>query len=116
MANPPVPRHARPPSRLACALGLIRLALFLVFHRHASLPAGLLNVRVPDAPRGVRLTLLDEIAAGYRTTVVKRFGSLVAERRFGPLTVEAHLKDEDYSAQLAAGMTARTATASGAAA
>lgn len=106
MSTASIPRHARPPavhpSRLAFAWGLVRLALFVVFRRTAPIPGGLLNVRVADAPRGMRLAQLDETAAAYRTTVVKRFGCLVAERRFGPLTVEAHVKDEDYSAQLAA--------------
>ena len=119
-------RHARPParrqpsrvawaeglirliravlSRLAYAWGLARLAVFLVFHLSAPLPTGSLNVRVPDAPRGIRVDVLDEIACAYRTRTVKRFGCQVAERRFGPVVVEAHLKDENYTALLAARM------------
>jgi hypothetical protein len=93
---------------LAWAAGLIRLALFLAFHPSAPLPAGLLNVRVPDAPRGIRVDVLEEIAYAYRTQTVKRFGCQVAERHFGPVVVEAHLKDEDYTAQLAAQMGTRS--------
>jgi hypothetical protein len=52
----------------------------------------------------MRLEDLDMIARAYRTSVSKRYGCLVAERRFGALVVEAHVKDEDYSAQLAARM------------
>ncbi|MGH3295741.1 MAG: hypothetical protein ACRDP7_28475 [Trebonia sp.] len=100
------PRHARPssrpPSRLRTAAGLARLALFRLTHPHAPVPAGLLNVRVPDAPRGMRRAVLDDIAAAYKTRVAKRFGCLVAERQFGPVRVEAHVKDDDYTAQLAA--------------
>jgi hypothetical protein len=88
--------------------------VFLLLHPSAPLPAGLLNVRVPDAPRGIRVAVLEEIAGAYRTRTVKRVGFQVAERSFGPLVVEAHLKDEDYTAQLAARM-GRTA-GSGAAA
>lgn len=100
-ARPPV---RRPPSRLAWAGGLIRLAVFLIFHPSAPTPSGLLNVRVPEAPRDIRVGLLDGMAYGYRTRTVRRFGMTVAERRFGPLLVEAHLKDDDYTAQLAARM------------
>jgi hypothetical protein len=123
-----IPRHAKPPSRpasarwldrlriaftrwlahLAFAWGLARLALFLVFHPSASVPSGVLNVRVPGAPQGMRLAVLDEIAAAYRTRVAKRFGCLVAQRKFGPVVVEAHLNDDDYTAQLAARMGAGT--------
>lgn len=106
MTTASIPRHARPPavrrrSRLAFAWGLVRLAAFIVFRPSAPLPSGWLNVRVPDAPRGMRLALLDQAAAAYRTTVAKRFGCVAAVRHFGPVTVEAHVKDEDYSAQLA---------------
>ena len=130
MTTTSIPRHAntRPPSRLAWAVsllraamsrlawigGLIRLAFYLLFHPSAPLPAGLLNVRVPDAPRAIRVDALEEIACAYRTQTVRRFGCQVAERRFGPVVVEAHLKDDDYTAQLAARM-GRTA-GSGAAA
>lgn len=100
-ARPPV---RRPPSRLAWAGGLIRLAVFLVFHPSAPLPGGLLNVRITEAPRDIRVCLLEGMACGYRTRTVRRFGMTAAERRFGPVVVEAHLKDEDYTAQLAARM------------
>lgn len=98
------PRATRPPSRLAWGAGLIRCGVFLLTHPSAPLPSGVLNVRVPGAPRGMRLAELDGIAAAYRTRVTKRFGCLVAERRFGPLPVEAHVEDDDYTAQLAARM------------
>jgi hypothetical protein len=75
--------------------------VFLVFHPGTPLPSGWLNVRVPDAPRGMRLAFLDQAAAAYGTTVAKRFGCLAAVRPFGPVIVEAHVKDENYSAQLA---------------
>lgn len=111
MTTASIPRHASPPSRFGWAAGLIRLAVFLVFHPSAPVPDGLLNVRVPDAPRGIRVDVLEEIAFAYRTSTVRRFGCQVAERRFGPVTVEAHLKDEDYTAQLAALITREEAAA-----
>lgn len=91
-------------SRLAWASGLIRLAVFLLVHPSAPVPGGLLNVRVPEAPRDIRVGLLEGMAYGYGTETFRRFGMTVVERRFGPVRVEAHLKDDDYTAQLAARM------------
>jgi hypothetical protein len=78
--------------------------VFLIFHPSAPLPGGLLNVRITEAPRDIRVCLLEGMACGYRTRTVRRFGMTAAQRRFGPVVVEAHLKDEDYTAQLAARM------------
>jgi hypothetical protein len=84
--------------------GGARMIMFVLLHPSAQPPSGTLYIRVPGAPRGMQITQLEGIAAAYRTEVTKRFGALVAERKFGPLTVEAHVEDEDYSAQLAARM------------
>jgi len=101
------PRHAqtaprRPASRLGTVWGLARCAWFLLTHPSAPLPVAHLNVRVPSVPREVQLAYLGEIADGYRTERRARRGCLVAERRFGPVTVEAHVNDADYTRQIAA--------------
>lgn len=101
------PRHARteprrPASRLGTAWGLARLAWFLLTHPSAPLPVTSMNVRVPSARREVRLAYLADVADGYRTEGKARRGCLVAERRFGPVTVEAHVNDADYTTQITA--------------
>jgi hypothetical protein len=101
------PRHARteprrPASRLWTILGLARCAWYLLIHPSAPLPTTDMNVRVPAGPREVRLVYLADIADGYRTEGKARRGCLVAERRFGPVVIEAHVNDLDYTRQLAA--------------
>jgi hypothetical protein len=89
------------PGRLRYAAGLIRLAVWLAFHPSAPLPGTRLGIPVPPGPRGERLTRLDLTAAAYRTEVSRRYGMLTAERRFGPLQLEAHVRDsEDYTHSL----------------
>lgn len=100
MTTASIPRHAKPVSRLAWAAGLVRLAVFLLTHPRAPLPSGLLNVRVPAGPRGIQLIGLEDVASAYRTRTEQRHGWQVAERSFGPLTIEAHVKDPDYTTQL----------------
>jgi hypothetical protein len=113
------PRHAltapriKPPTRLRMVAGLVRLAWFLLTHPSAPLPSGRMNIRVPDAPREMRLAFLGEVADAYRTKRQARFGCLVAERRFGPVIVEAHVKDEDYTRQLIALQDEQAAQAAG---
>lgn len=101
------PRHAhtaplRGPSRLKTVWGLARCALFLLTHPSAPVPVAHLNVRVPKARREVQLAYLGDVADGYRVQGRPGRGCLIAERRFGLVTVEAHVNDPDFTRQLAA--------------
>jgi hypothetical protein len=71
--------------------GLIDVATWYAVHTGASLPVPHLNVPVPPGAPGARLAALDEIAGHLGVDVAERDGMLVAERRFGPVVVEAHL-------------------------
>jgi hypothetical protein len=92
----------RPASRLRTVWGLARCAWFLLTHPSAPLPVTTMNVRVPSVPREVQLAYLSDVADGYRTERKQGRRCQVAERRFGPVTVEAHVPDADYTRQIAA--------------
>ena len=73
------------------------LAAFYTVNAGTPLPSPVLNIPVPPGPRGQRLDALDMIAASLGTVVTARQGCLIAERRFGPLVLEAHVRDEEAS-------------------
>jgi len=84
--------------REALAAGLAELAA----HPAAGLVTPVLNIPVPPGGRGARILALESIAAMLGTEMRpqtgedgKPSGVLIAERWFGPVRVEAHLRAPD---------------------
>lgn len=93
-----MPTDTSSPGRLRYAASLLRLAAWLIAHPSAPLPGTHLGIPVPAGPRGARLARLDQVVAAYGTPVTRRYGMLITERQFGPLWLEAHVRDrEDYT-------------------
>lgn len=93
--------------RAALVGGLTELAAFLVTHPDVPLPGiggrVILTIPVPQGPewpRGRRLEALDEIAVRLGVQVVKRHGTLYAERDFAGVLLQAHVNDADYIPEL----------------
>jgi hypothetical protein len=108
--------------REALAAGLAELAA----HPAAGLVTPVLNIPVPPGGRGARILALESIAAMLGTEMRpqtgedgKPSGVLIAERWFGPVRVEAHLRAPEPAfaslSRIAAGASP-SATGSGAAA
>lgn len=76
--------------------GLVDVYAFIATHDGAPLFTPLLEVPVPQGPRGARVLALDDIAARLGVEVTPDgHGGLTARREFGPLVIEAHLPAED---------------------
>lgn len=97
------------------AVGLLDLATWYATHPSAPLVTPTLNIPVPPGARGERIAALQEIADALGVDVVEQKGpngepdgTLVAERWFGPVRVEAHLCHPD---QTVSGAKSRAAAA-----
>jgi hypothetical protein len=84
--------------------GLIDLATWYATHPSAPMVTPTLNIPVPAGERGARVIALDVIAeqlgvqvAPLRDADGETDGTLIAERWFGGVRVEAHLCPEDRS-------------------
>jgi hypothetical protein len=88
--------------------GLVDLATWYAVHPSAPLVTPLLNIPVPAGAPGARITALEEIAEQLGVEVAERDGTLIAERQFGGITIEAHLSHPDASVS---GYLARSASA-----
>jgi len=82
--------------------GLVDLATFYATHPSAPLVTAELNIPVPAGERGDRLVALDVIAEQLGVQVAElrgedgwADGTLIAERWFGGVRVEAHLCPEN---------------------
>lgn len=76
---------------IALVGGLIDVATWYAVHTDTLLPVPSLNIPVPAGEPGARLTALGEIAGQLGVDVAERDGMLIAERKFGAVTLEAHL-------------------------
>jgi hypothetical protein len=83
----------------AFVTGLIDVAVHYAVHTGTPLPVPRLSIPVRGGTRGERIDALDEIADRLEVEVALRDGTLVAERWFGPVLVEAHLDPEDDHAR-----------------
>jgi hypothetical protein len=79
--------------------GLAGLQAYFKTHENPPLPGGpqgvILNIRVPGAGRGERLTNLAVIAELLGVQETRIDGGLAAQRRFGPFLLEAHVRDDE---------------------
>ena len=103
---PQAPPDAYSLDELLTALG--DLQAFYKTHDNPPLPGGpdgdvILNIRVPGQERGERLTNLAIIAELLGVQETRIPGALAAQRRFGPLLLEAHVRDEEEPAGGCAG-------------
>jgi hypothetical protein len=82
-------------ARTEMARCLTAAASFIAVHDVPLPGAGkvYLSIRVPPGPRGERIEALQQIAEQLGTTLVKRRGALFAEKEFGVVVLEAHVRD-----------------------
>jgi len=96
--------------RHATVTGFADLAVFLETRLPLWEPTALLNIPVPKGTRPERLAALDDIAREWGTEVTDGPGGMrIAVRKFGEVTVEAHVGPDETLTEFFARADARKA-------